>query len=218
MAERQGAAWLEELGSREGVRRFLSDPIVDTDERGRVAKVDPRPEHRNRASEFDCCCREARQPGADHVGDPRWMNHLDSFGVLRFRAKSVLLKREHELAKEEGVPLGRRVAGAGECLSDMRVVARIEQLRDRPRTQRLEVDDLTGRLSADRRDRARVIGGLTGAPSEHEHCREVADPMGEVEKEAKRRRVGPVDVVDCKEQRLAVGEVRAKPEQPVKSG
>jgi hypothetical protein len=80
-------------------------------------------------------------------------------------------------------------------------------LRDSRGTQRLEVDDRAGRLSANRLDRPPVVVGLIRAPGEKEHGREIADPVGEVKEEAKRSGIGPVDVVDHEQQRPTFGEV-----------
>jgi hypothetical protein len=53
------------------------------------------------------------------------------------------------------------------------------------------------------------------APSRHEQNGQALEATREVAEESKRRRIGPVSVVDGKQQRSLVGQVGGQPVQPV---
>jgi hypothetical protein len=59
---------------------------------------------------------------------------------------------------------------------------------------------------------------LEGPLRDREHDREIGDPVGEVGKEAQRRRVGPVRIVDHEHERAVRGQVDGQPVQPVERG
>ena len=122
--------------------------------------------------------------------------------------------RVHQLAQQQRIAAGLRVAGDAEDVvgSGQRLP---QQLRDSRRAQRSELNHGRQRVGDDLSHHARVRPRLPGPQTDHHPHVQPVDPGQQIGQPAQREQVAPVQVVDREQQRPAVGHVRRQPVQAV---
>ena len=128
-----------------------------------------------------------------------------------------LAQRARQLAQEERVAAGQRMAAAAERRHGLGDDA-ADELRRGAVAERVEPQQ-RGRTGLGQQLGHGGAARLAGRPrGDHEHHRFAADPPGQVREEPQRRRVGPVRVVDEQRQRLLPGEIGGEAIEPVQHG
>jgi len=143
MNELQRATVTQDRGSRQRVGGLPGDVDVELRERGRVAQLGTRAEHRHGERELAGGRTEPSQPRQRGTRDRPWRDLLDARSRRVVRDDTVDLERTHELPEQERVASGRTMTGprerqrarAAEQLCDQR---RRRRLAERLRTQHLE--------------------------------------------------------------------------------
>ena len=139
-------------------------------------------------------------------------------GVRGVRRDAVGLERVHQLADEQRVAAGRRVAGLAEGMVGLGAEALGDEVADRLLAQRAGADVGGGGIVGDLGEQRGVGRRVAGADAGGDQHRLAFEPAHEVGEEAQARAVAPVQVVDLEQQRALGGEVEREPVEAVQGG
>jgi hypothetical protein len=211
--ELQRAAVGQDPAGAQRVGRLGGLAVVELRDRCRVPNERAVAHYRCRAGELLGRLGEAGEPRPDRRDDAagRGVQHIG--GAI----EAGLAQRARELAQEERVPTGQRMAAAAEGRQGLgdggahelrrRVVA---ERRGAQQCRRAAFGQHLGDRGATR---------LSERPRRHnKQDRHLAQAVAEIGQEPQRRRVGPVRVVDQQRQRPAAGEVGREAEETVQDG
>ena len=121
----------------------------------------------------------------------------------------------HELVEQKRIAPAGRVDRLQEQRRRVARESRPEQLRHRLEAERCRTHERRERLRLQLGEDRFVHAGLSRPNAGCNDHRKPVEPASEVGKEAQRRRVAPVEVVDREQDGRELGEVRSQPEEPV---
>ncbi len=142
-----------------------------------------------------------------HVADPRARGDV--------RGTSIGLQGAGQLGQQERVAAAGIVRRAHELLVGLGGEQLAQHRCGRRRAERLGPDRARARLAADGLDERRGRLGRRRSGRQHEQHGQLVQAPGEVVREAQRRAIRPVGVVEREQQRTAVGQPGGQPVQPV---
>ena len=160
--------------------------------------------------------RQPAKPEANRSTDASGADSLDVACGLRGRSDASFSQRVQEHAQQERRPARRAQAGIDE--DRIRFARRESTRRARrlpPRVSGCSLIELGVRIGGHAREQLGIGARVARARRQNERDVELFEPRQEKGEIAKRRRVGPVRVVDDDAERACGGEVRAQPVEAV---
>ena len=203
----------KDRGVRQGLRQRAGLAHVDPGEPRGSSDARVGAQHRNRPGECRGAVSETPDAEQERCGDA-FRNPLpDRFGVDRGRGRSVEAEAGEQLRQQEGVAAGRLCARGAELVRSFFVQAVAHKRSNTLVAERRRAQHRRGRLELESLDEVRGHGGLSGPGGNGNGHWEPLKPPCQIDQEAHRRAVGPMQVVDRKQQGRTLGEVGNEPIQ-----
>lgn len=215
MHEAQRRLGAQDLGASEGASRRRHVGLVEAGERSDGRDVGGVTEDGDGLGDPNGRVGQAGQAQQHRAGERAGPDLAHRRGAGSRGVDAVGGQRRQELAEEQRVAAGHLVAGGGERGVGIRAETVAHQVGRRGRGQRGRPQHGRRRVLHDLGEQPLVGARLVRADRrDHEHRRPL-EPVREIGEEAQRRRVGPVQVVDGKDERAVCGQVERQPVEAV---
>ena len=217
MDEGQRPVGLEDPRRHQRVRRFGRLGEVELGQGGRARQLGAL-EHRHRAGEARRGRGQATQAQLDPAARRARADRLDARRRPRVGAHALRADGLDQLADEERRAAGGAVARGREGRVGRHAEALLHHPAHGGEAQRRGLDDLGARVGDQRGQQMRLLALGLGAGGDQQGDLQLLQAGEQIGKEAQRRGVGPVRVVDAEHDQLVRGEVRAQPVEAVQDG
>lgn len=151
----------------------------------------------------------------DRTGDGARPDIPHQWSMGGRRPDAVRLERGQQLAQQQRVPARGDVALVAERRIRVGAEPRPHEVADGPGRQRPGMHEDRLRVVGDVRQHGRIGARVAGAPGRGHEQPLAVQAVGEVGDEPQRLPVGPLEIVDCEQQRLLLGQVEREPVKTV---
>ena len=205
----------DETRPAERVCREVEPLEIETCERGRATDVGLIAEDCRRPSELHGIAGEPCESKADEPTHPLGGKIVEAFGVLGSRSDLLSCDRIEKRSEEERIASRHLVESRGERLVRLEAVELAGEGGDRRTAERPGTKHVGLGIGQKLGEQRRLSCFPPGTGRRHEQKRKTLDPPREIHEPVKRRRVEPMRVVECEEERSLVRQIGGEPVEAV---